>query len=346
MQETTNYNLKKPELTDAPPDITETNPNWDTVDTQLKTAADHRSDSDIHFTAAERLKLLDIDEEANNYTHPVTHPPSIITQDASNRFMTDAERIKLGAIESMANAYIHPPTHPATIVVQDAINRFVTDTEKATWNGKADGSHAHGAGDITSGTFGVERGGTGRSTLTSGYFLQGNGTSLVNLLTGAGLRNVLGLGNTTGALPAANGGTGVTSLAALLAALDIEFGAWTPTISTTYVLSTSYDIKEGFYIKLGDYVIAGFSLKFTSRSGLSAVQVEIGGLPYAAAQNGGGAGMFTPYATGYYGNGFFVASGGSTFGPRCTASTGGASLANWQSSANYQMYGILAYKTS
>lgn len=33
--------------------------------------------------------------------------------------------------------YTHPTTHPASIIVQDASNRFVTDTEKSTWNNKA-----------------------------------------------------------------------------------------------------------------------------------------------------------------------------------------------------------------
>lgn len=41
------------------------------------------------------LTLLDLnftgDSNANNYTHPPTHPPSIIAQDASNRFVTDAQ---------------------------------------------------------------------------------------------------------------------------------------------------------------------------------------------------------------------------------------------------------------
>jgi len=38
MLTTTNYKFKKPELTDSPPDITVTNSNWDTVDTNLKDA--------------------------------------------------------------------------------------------------------------------------------------------------------------------------------------------------------------------------------------------------------------------------------------------------------------------
>lgn len=32
--------------------------------------------------------------------------------------------------------YTHPATHPASIITQNASNRFVTDTEKSTWNSK------------------------------------------------------------------------------------------------------------------------------------------------------------------------------------------------------------------
>lgn len=55
-------------------------------------------------------------------------------------------------------------------------------------------SHKHAAGDITSGTLPVARGGTGQTSLQA-------------------TRNAMGLGNTTGALPVANGGTGATSAA-------------------------------------------------------------------------------------------------------------------------------------
>ena len=96
---------------------------------------------------------------ANAYTHPANHPASIITQDASNRFVTDTEKAtwnakagtavattttaglmastdktKLDGIAAGANTYTHPANHPASIITQDASNRFVTDTEKATWN--------------------------------------------------------------------------------------------------------------------------------------------------------------------------------------------------------------------
>ena len=44
------------------------------------------------YTTNEKNKLFGIDENANNYTHPLTHPASIIVQDSSNRFITDAEK--------------------------------------------------------------------------------------------------------------------------------------------------------------------------------------------------------------------------------------------------------------
>ena len=58
-------------------------------------------------------------------------------------------------------------------------------------------SHTHAAGDVTSGTLSVARGGTG-------------------VTTAASERNRLGLGNTTDALPVANGGTGLTSSPSML----------------------------------------------------------------------------------------------------------------------------------
>jgi hypothetical protein len=67
------------------------------------------------FTAAERTKLSGIANNANNYTHPANHPPSIITQDASNRFVTDAEK-------STWNGKANPPA-------------AVTATLSTTWEG-------------------------------------------------------------------------------------------------------------------------------------------------------------------------------------------------------------------
>lgn len=123
------------------------------------------------------------------YTHPTSHPPSIITQDANNRFVTDAEKTawnskadgththsaattsaagflsaadktKLDGIAAGANNYTHPASHPPSIITQDASNRFVTDAEKTAWNSKqaalasgtniktVNGQSLLGAGDV------------------------------------------------------------------------------------------------------------------------------------------------------------------------------------------------------
>lgn len=41
---------------------------------------------------------------------------------------------------SKGTAYVHPATHPATMITQDATHKFVTDTNIAAWNAKADKS--------------------------------------------------------------------------------------------------------------------------------------------------------------------------------------------------------------
>lgn len=53
-------------------------------------------------------------------------------------FMTGADKAKLDGIAAGATNYTHPAYHPASVITQDASNRFVTDTEKATWNAKGD----------------------------------------------------------------------------------------------------------------------------------------------------------------------------------------------------------------
>ena len=49
---------------------------------------------------------------------------------------TSAEKSKLAGIAAGANNYAHPAAHAASMITQDATHRFVTDTEKTTWNGK------------------------------------------------------------------------------------------------------------------------------------------------------------------------------------------------------------------
>lgn len=55
---------------------------------------------------------------------------------SEENFTTELKN-KLDGIEAEANKYEHPTNHPASMITEDATHKFVTDTEKATWNGKA-----------------------------------------------------------------------------------------------------------------------------------------------------------------------------------------------------------------
>lgn len=51
-------------------------------------------------------------------------------------FMSAADKAKLDGVATNANNYAHPANHPPSVITQDAENRFVTDAEKTAWNGK------------------------------------------------------------------------------------------------------------------------------------------------------------------------------------------------------------------
>ena len=60
-----------------------------------------------------------------------------VVTDSLKGYMTPELKKKLDGIATGANNYVHPSTHPATMITQDATHRFVSDTEKNTWNAKA-----------------------------------------------------------------------------------------------------------------------------------------------------------------------------------------------------------------
>ncbi|MDB2093012.1 pyocin knob domain-containing protein [Clostridium paraputrificum] len=111
------------------------------------------------YTTAEKNKLAGIAAGANAYTHPSSHPATMITEDSTHKFVTDAEKsnwngkapkdvattsanglmaaadkVKLNGIANNANNYVHP---------DNSNTRHVTDAEKTNWNGKAEGNHNH-----------------------------------------------------------------------------------------------------------------------------------------------------------------------------------------------------------
>jgi hypothetical protein len=53
---------------------------------------------------------------------------------------TVAEKTKLAGVAAGANNYTHPSSHAASMITQDASHRFVSDTEKTTWNNKLSSS--------------------------------------------------------------------------------------------------------------------------------------------------------------------------------------------------------------
>ncbi len=83
------------------------------------------------LSAADKRKLDGIDENANNYTHPSTHPASMVSQDATHRFVTDAEKQAWDALYAQLVEYTDgaiarligsaPPTLDTLKEIADAI---------------------------------------------------------------------------------------------------------------------------------------------------------------------------------------------------------------------------------
>ncbi len=61
----------------------------------------------------------------------------------STNDFTNVYKNKLDGIEEGANKYIHPDTHPASMIVEDSNRRFVSDADKTVWNDAASKRHTH-----------------------------------------------------------------------------------------------------------------------------------------------------------------------------------------------------------
>lgn len=66
---------------------------------------------------------------------PKAHDHAAATSTSSG-FMSNTDKSKLDGVEANANRYVHPTNHPPSIITQDANNRFVSDAEKTAWNAK------------------------------------------------------------------------------------------------------------------------------------------------------------------------------------------------------------------
>lgn len=80
----------------------------------------HISNNTIHITDAER----------NTWNAKAS--TAVATQ-TSNGLMSKTDKAKLDSISSNANNYTHPTTHPATMIDQDETHRFVSDTQINNW---------------------------------------------------------------------------------------------------------------------------------------------------------------------------------------------------------------------
>lgn len=58
--------------------------------------------------------------------------------------ISDSEKNKLANIEDEANKYVHPNSHPAGMITENSSKRFVSDSEKEKWNDKVSQSQITG----------------------------------------------------------------------------------------------------------------------------------------------------------------------------------------------------------
>lgn len=149
---------------------------------------------------------------------PETYPPESHTHDMIHVIGLEDELSSMqSAIANKANS---SHTHSISNItnLQNTLNgkadtshtHAIADVTnlQTTLNGKAASSHNHSASNITSGTIPVARGGTGRSTLTSGYFLRGNGTGAVTLSSVDDVKEALGISSGGGSYDIGSSGVG------------------------------------------------------------------------------------------------------------------------------------------
>lgn len=273
---TTNYSLHKIDLADAPPDITVLNDNWDIIDSELN-ALKHKQTECTGTGSAYVVTVTGIDSLTAGVSFMFT--PNVVSSEASPTINVNgfgAKNIRRRISGSTSTTVATGGAGGATnwlsankpvILTYDG-NYWIADLLKPNM------------ADVY-GTLSIASGGTGRSTLTNGYFLRGNGTSAVTMSSAASARDAMGLGNTTGALPIANGGTGATT--ANGAANNLcEVGTWTPRLTNVEGSAPTYttDWNIGSYLKIGTlvWVLCDMALGISNIGGNYA---GVSGLPYA-----------------------------------------------------------------
>ena len=85
--------------------------------------------------AADATHRLVTDAEKTKWNNKAEKTTATTSADG---LMSKADKSKLDGVAAGANNYQHPASHPASMITQDASHRFVTDSEKTGWNEKAD----------------------------------------------------------------------------------------------------------------------------------------------------------------------------------------------------------------
>jgi hypothetical protein len=116
MKYTSNLNLKKPEYWELA-DIEDINENMDVLDEAVTSKAD-------------KTQVLTNVPANAKFTDTVT------TINGKTGAISKADIVALG-IPAQDTVYTHPSSHPASMITESTSRRFVSDSEKATWNGKA-----------------------------------------------------------------------------------------------------------------------------------------------------------------------------------------------------------------
>lgn len=93
------------------------------------------------YDTVARQKCENLENNKANKAH--THTLDNITETSSRKIMTTAERTKLSNVAEGANNYVHPSSHPASIITgfRDAIKSYtdsaVTETGQMPVSGSA-----------------------------------------------------------------------------------------------------------------------------------------------------------------------------------------------------------------
>ena len=104
----------------------------------------------------------------------------------TNGLMASTDKVKLDGVAANANNYSHPSSHPASMITESTSQRFVSDSEKSTWNAKQNaltaGTNVSISGNTISAvntTYGVA------TTSANGLMASADKTKLNGIATGA-----------------------------------------------------------------------------------------------------------------------------------------------------------------